>query len=73
MGRVKSLSNSGSFVLRKDNQNAKGEYQVYIQYSVIYLPSYQPCNFIGYETDYNSNRNNPFSCQSTVWLDTSIL
>ena len=35
MGRVKSLSNSGSFVLRKDNQNAKGEYQVYIQYSLI--------------------------------------
>lgn len=34
MGRVKSLSNSGSFVLRKDNQNAKGEYQVYIQYSL---------------------------------------
>ena len=32
MGRVKSLSNSGSFVLRKDNQNAKGEYQVYIHW-----------------------------------------
>ena len=30
MGRVKSLSNSGSFVLRKDSQNAKDEYQVYI-------------------------------------------
>ena len=34
MGRVKSLSNSGSFVLRKDSQNAKGEYQVYIQYTL---------------------------------------
>lgn len=34
MGRVKSLSNSGCFVLRKDNQNAKGEYQVYIQYTL---------------------------------------
>lgn len=31
MGRVKSLSNSGCFVLRKDNQNAKSEYQVYIR------------------------------------------
>lgn len=30
MGRVKSLSNSGCFVLRKDNQNAKGEYVKYI-------------------------------------------
>lgn len=34
MGRVKSLSNSGSFVLRKDSQNAKDEYQVYIQYTL---------------------------------------
>lgn len=34
MGRVKSLSNSGSFVLRKDNQNSKDECQVYIQYTL---------------------------------------
>lgn len=34
MGRIKSLSNSSSFVFRKDSQNVKGEYQIYIQYSL---------------------------------------
>ena len=35
MGRVKSLSNTGKFVLRKDGKcNAKGEYPISIQYTL---------------------------------------
>lgn len=35
MGRKKSLSNKGRFFLRKDRKpNDKGEYPIYVQYTI---------------------------------------